>query len=146
MRFWDASAVVPLIVEEPMSEDLRTLLEGDRGISVWWATWAECVSALSRRLREGDIEPPAGERSRAKLKVLSGEWIEIQPTTRLRSLAGRLLAVHPLRTADALQLAAALRWCQGEPDGREFVSLDDRLREAAKKEGFSVMPEVAAAS
>lgn len=144
MRFWDASAVVPLIVEEPMSEGMGALLREDREISVWWVTWAECVSALSRRSREGDIEPPAAERSRAKLEALSERWIEIQPTTKLRSLAGRLLAVHPLKTADALQLAAALRWCQGEPEGREFVSLDERLREAAKKEGFAILPEATA--
>ncbi|TCJ16468.1 hypothetical protein E0L93_10140 [Rubrobacter taiwanensis] len=60
----------------------------------------------------------------------------MQPTNRLRSLAERLLAVHPLCAADALQLAAALRWCENNPAGREFVCLDDRLREAATKGGI----------
>lgn len=144
MRFWDTSAVVPLLVEEPMSGSLKTLLKEDPEIVVWWATWVECVSALSRHLREEEAESAAGERSRTKLKILAEGWVGIQPTPQLRTLAGRLLAVHPLRAADALQLAAALRWCQNEPEGREFVSLDDRLREAAKKEGFSVLPEDAA--
>jgi predicted nucleic acid-binding protein len=134
---------VPLIVEEPMSEAMNALLRDDREIAAWWATWAECVSALSRRLREGDIGSPAGERSRAKLKTLSDEWIEIQPTMELRSLSGQLLAAHPLRTADAPQLAAALRWCGGETARREFVSLDRRLRDAANEEGFSILPDPA---
>lgn len=141
MKFWDTSTVVPLIVEEPMSGPMKALLRGDSEIAVWWATWVECVSAMSRKSRESGDE--AVERSREKLRMLAEGWVEIQPTPRLRSLAGRLLAVHPLRAADALQLAAALRWCQGEPEGREFVSLDERLREAAKKEGFSVLPETA---
>lgn len=64
----------------------------------------------------------------------------MRPTNKLRSLAGRLLAVHPLRAADALQLAAALRWCEDEPGGKAFVCLDDRLRAAARREGFSPIP------
>lgn len=143
MRFWDTSAIVPLIIEEPMSEPMKALLSGDPEVAVWWATWVECVSAMSRKSRAGEAESAAAERSRRKLNILAEGWVEIQPTPRLRSLAGRLLAVHPLRAADALQLSAALRWCQGEPEGREFASLDDRLREAAKREGFSIFPEAA---
>jgi hypothetical protein len=39
-----------------------------------------------------------------------------------------------------LQLAAALVWCEEQPHGEAFVTLDDRLREAATREGFSVHP------
>ena len=53
----------------------------------------------------------------------------------------RLRGVHPLRAAAAFQLAAALLWSQGETRGHYFVSFDQRLREAAGKEGFSVLPE-----
>ncbi|MBA2691853.1 MAG: type II toxin-antitoxin system VapC family toxin [Rubrobacter sp.] len=140
LRFWDASAVAPLIMEEPTSEVMNTLLREDREIAVWWATWVECVSALSRRIREGDIGSSEGDKSRSKLTTLSGGWVEIQPTLELRSLSGHLLAAHPLRAADALQLAAALRWCGSGPEGSEFVSLDRRLRNAAEEEGFSILP------
>ena len=50
------------------------------------------------------------------------------------------LSIHPLRTADALQLAAALIWAQESPQGLEFVCLDQNLREAAPREGFSILP------
>lgn len=145
MRFWDASAIVPLFIEESMTETLEAVLREDEEMIVWWVTWVECLSAYSRRLREGEFEDVATERSRTALELLSETWIEVRPALRLRSLAGRLLAAHPLRAADALQLAAALRWCDGEPEGREFASLDERLREAAKKEGFSILPEAVAA-
>jgi len=62
-----------------------------------------------------------------------------QPVRR-RSVAERLLTVHPLRAADALQLAAALVWSEGSPDQRAFACLDDRFREAARKEGFTLQP------
>jgi hypothetical protein len=44
------------------------------------------------------------------------------------------------RAADTLQLAASLVWCRERPVGRSFVCLDARLREAAVREGFSVLP------
>jgi hypothetical protein len=47
---------------------------------------------------------------------------------------------HALRAADALQLAAALDWCDGNTRGESFVCLDDRLRGAAVLEGFRVLP------
>ena len=63
------------------------------------------------------------------------------PTPRLRERAGWALAAHPLRAADALQLAAALVWSDESPTGEGFVSLDDRLREAARRQGFEVLPD-----
>ncbi|MFY9343542.1 MAG: hypothetical protein WAT39_13685 [Planctomycetota bacterium] len=54
--------------------------------------------------------------------------------------ARRLLANHPLRAADACQLAAALIACRERPDALGFVTLDSRLAEAARREGFTVLP------
>jgi len=54
--------------------------------------------------------------------------------------AKRCLMVHPLRAADALQLGAALVACGDDPHGFEFVCVDERLNEAARREGFTVRP------
>ena len=62
----------------------------------------------------------------------------VLPGEELAATALRLLASHPLRAADALQLAAALVWARGRPAGHELVSLDERLRTAATLEGFTV--------
>ena len=68
-------------------------------------------------------------------------WSEAQPSRRLRELSESLLSAHPLRAADALQLAAAMR--SRELIGvNEFVALDHRLRDAAASEGFTVLPTV----
>ena len=140
MRFWDTSAIMPLIVREPRSDALRQLLEQDTGMVVWWATRVECVSAISRRAREGTLVPEGEATARGLLNDLSEIWTEAQPTARLRALAEQALSAHSLRAA-ALQLAAAQIWCGSQPQGRPFVCLDERLRTAATRSGFVALPE-----
>lgn len=70
---------------------------------------------------------------------LADIWSEAQPTLRLGAAAERALAFHVLRAANALQLAAALRCCEGKPRGNSFVWLNKRLRETAIKEGSPLL-------
>jgi predicted nucleic acid-binding protein len=140
MRFWDSSAIIPLCLKEKTSEALKRLLKDDEDIVVWWTTRIECLSALSRRQREGVLPSGDEAKARAVLSALAVTWSEVQPTETVRLRAERLLSIHPLRTADALQLASALIWAQETPRGLGFVCLDQNLREGAFKEGFSVLP------
>jgi predicted nucleic acid-binding protein len=140
VRFWDTSAVVPLCVREPASTAARRIVAADTAMAVWWATRTECVSALARRRREGGLTAAGEEHARESLEVLVGEWSEVLPSDSLRASAERLLAVHALRAADALQLAAALVWSLGQPREHVFVCFDERLRDAARHEGFRVVP------
>jgi hypothetical protein len=96
---------------------------------------------LYRYHREARIPADILASALDKLGALVHDADVIVPTSGLRDRAGRLLAGHPLRAGDALQLAAALVWCSGPPDGASFVCLDERLRAAARREGFSVLPD-----
>ena len=140
MKFWDSSSIIPLCLREKTSEAIKGLMKDDEDIVVWWTTRIECLSALSRRQREGVL--PSGDEVKARtvLSALAATWSEVQPTETVRLRAERLLSIHPLRAADALQLASALIWAQETPRGLDFVCLDQNLREAALKEGFSVLP------
>ena len=140
MKFWDSSAVIPLCCREPESGVIQEFAKADSDMVVWWATRAECVSALSRRLREGSIRSGMELKAKAILSALSSAWSEVQPTDMVRLRTERLLMVHPLRAADAFQLAAALTWAQESPVGLDVVCLDQALRLAAAKEGFTVLP------
>ena len=140
MRFWDSSAIIPLCLKESASESAKDLLKGEEDIVVWWTTRIECLSALSRRQREKTLSSGDGLKAMAILSALAAAWSEVQPTEMVRQRAERLLSIHPLRAADALQLAAALIWAQESPQGLEFVCLDQNLREAALREGFSILP------
>ena len=57
MRFWDASAIVPLVALEKETGDCRSLLAKDRDIVVWLLTPVEVISALTRRLRKSLSNP-----------------------------------------------------------------------------------------
>jgi predicted nucleic acid-binding protein len=140
MRFWDSSAVIPLCLEEPQSSTDTALAKSDQELVVWWGTRVECRSALARRRREGQLSSDSERQATEVLVALAEAWAEVQPTEAVRHRAERLLRVHPLRAADALQLAAALVWAEEEPPGLEVVCLDANLAEAALKEGFSILP------
>lgn len=141
MRFWDTSAILPLVGRESFSGRIEAILAEDEGMVVWWATRVECVSAIRRRAREGSFSQEEEEAALDRIVDLSSAWSEVRPSGRVRRLAERNLALHPLRAADALQLASALVWCEDEPEGRRFVTLDLRLRSAAARSGYSLLPE-----
>ncbi|MFH1568339.1 MAG: type II toxin-antitoxin system VapC family toxin [Gemmatimonadota bacterium] len=140
MRFWDASAVVPLCVEEEGTALLQGLLDADPAMVVWWSTPVEAASAFARVRRMGGLDQSEEQVARELLAAYAGAWTEMQPSVTLRNRALRLLAVHDLRSADALQLAAAVGWAGEGEDMKEFVCLDRRLADAARREGFRVRP------
>ncbi len=139
MKFWDSSAVVPLLVTEPSTESVTRLFRDDPAMAVWWTTPLECASALARRERDGYLDPAAVTEALMRLAAVESAWHEIQPSDRLRAQAVRLVRVHPLRAADALQLAAALAVAEETPGGLPFVTLDAQLALAAEREGFPVV-------
>jgi len=138
MRFWDSSAVVPLLVEEPATAATRTARAADPEMLVWWGTAVECASAIARLEREALLGPPAVAESFRLLDLLASGWHEVEPGQEIRETARRLLRVHPLRAADALQLAAAFLAAERRPPTLVVVTLDDRLAAAARREGFPV--------
>jgi len=138
VKFWDSSALVPLLVEEKDTIPLRDLYLGEPGTITWWGTAVECVSAVSRREREGLLSLDATLRALERLDALASRWHRIEPVDAVLETSRRFLRVHPLRAADSLQLAAAFLASEGRPSTLEFVCLDDRLRIAAQREGFPV--------
>lgn len=139
MRFWDTSALVPLLIEQDASRVVRKLMDSDAGIVAWWGTSIECASAAARLRREGVLTMDDEERVLSLLDMLRDAWTEILPGEVVLREGRRLLRVHALRAADALQLAAALQW-SGSPGGEELVTFYERLRLAARLEGFRVLP------
>ena len=139
MRFWDASALVPLLVRQNASLRMRAQYRSDPVVAAWWGSRVECESAISRLEREGLLESRSAAAARQRLDRFAAGWHEVQPVDPVRDGARRLLRVHDLRVADSLQLAAALAACEGRPASLEFVCLDDRLAAAAQCEGCPVL-------
>jgi uncharacterized protein len=138
MKFWDSSAITPLLVVEADSTHRERQLLADPDLLVWFGTLAEVESSLARRKRGGELSGDAELRARRHFDELSAHWTEIAPTNEVRARAIRLLRVHQLRAADAFQLAAALIFCREQPQHLRFLTADQRLRTAANLEGFPV--------
>lgn len=143
MRFWDSSAIVPLLVPEVMSPSVQKLYEADSLMFAWWGTEIECTSAICRRQRAGGLRPDVVTDALLRLSALRASWHEVEPGEDIRESARRFLRVHDLRAGDALQLAAAFFAAEARPATLELVTLDDRLLEAARREGFSTAQVVA---
>lgn len=138
MRFWDTSGIVPLLLEQPATARVTELLASDPEMVVWWGTPVECASAVARLRREDRLSPSEEQRTLALLERFRSSWNEILPAEEVREEAGRLLRVHPLKAADALQLAAACLWAP-RPVDAPLVTFDERLARAARLEGFRVV-------
>ena len=139
MRYWDSSALIPLLVEQSSTEAMRAAAREDPAVASWWATPVECVSALARLYRDERLAASDLSESVTRLREAASHWTVVTPSEAVREQAIRLVRVHPLRAADALQLAAAIVASAYQPGALEFVSLDGRQLEAAEKEGFAVI-------
>lgn len=141
MNFWDSSALLPLLVEEPTSKRVLAFYQEQPEIVAAWSATVECISALARLEREGRLEYKAITQATRQLQELQEAWHEVQPIESVRQLACRLLRVHPLRAADSVQLASALIAAGSHAGEWGFVCLDARLCEAAEREGFRVLSD-----
>jgi predicted nucleic acid-binding protein len=142
MTFWDSSALLPLVVAEPSTPAILALARGGKDIVIWWLTPVECASGLRRRRRAGELTPTALAKASAVLDKLIDGSLMVEPTDEVPLEALRLVAEHPLRAGDAVQLAAAVVWAggPGRAAGKGFVCLDHDLRAAAAAEGFDLLP------
>lgn len=139
MKFWDASALVPLCIDEDMTQSMRKLIEEDHEAVAWWLSGAEIFSALCRRNREGSLSDSALMRARKRRDILFDSITVIKPIQRIVTAAERVLNLHPLRCADAMQLGSAIVTFERILPNAEFVTLDLRLASAARREGFAVI-------
>ncbi len=135
LAFWDASALVPLCVGQSTTPRAIALYKTYEAV-VWWATPVEIASALARLLRMKQLDSADWTKARRLAAALADAWFVIQPSDALRAKAAQLVDRYDLRAADALQLAAALEWCQGAPQGQMFLTADQKLREATVLAGF----------
>ncbi len=140
MRFWDSSALVTLHIQQAATPQTRQLYESDPVVLAWVLTEVEMHSAVCCLRREGTLAPKAARDATSRIAGLWETVHVVSLTDAIIARAKRLLGVHSLRAADALQLAAALASSSDDPVGRELVCLDERLRSAAELEGFAVLP------
>ncbi|MCR4374440.1 MAG: type II toxin-antitoxin system VapC family toxin [Acidobacteria bacterium] len=136
MKFWDTSALLPLFIDEPATEACRSLVASDPVIIVWEATSVEMLSALARLRRESTGFDDLWPSVRQEMLERWTTWSRVADWPKVSRRAQRLVSVHPLKAADALQLAAALVACEDQPHELPIVTRDRPLAHAARLEGF----------
>jgi len=139
VRFWDSSSLLALVIEEKRSQACRRLTRFDPEIAVWALTRTEIVSAIRRRERAGNLTRAEAGSGLRRLERMAEHWLEVDALALVRSRAERLLATHPLKAANAIQLGAALVLSKENPRGKPLVTSDQHLSEAADAEGFDVL-------
>jgi predicted nucleic acid-binding protein len=139
VKFWDTSALVPLVVEEPSTPAIQETRAADPDVLVWMFTGVELLSAIARlgRLAQGLEDLAAAIRLEALAQ--SRRWHRVTDVDGVRRRAERLVGVHPIAAADAMQLAAALVASGDRPETLPFVTLDRVLARSAQLEGFDVL-------
>ncbi len=139
MRFWDTSALVPLFIDEPATDEVRRTLADDSAVIVWSATSVELFSAMARLRRSSTGVADLLLLARREVLQRWNEWTPVTNLAAVTSRAQRLVDVHPLKTLDALQLAAAIVASGDRPDTLPVVTRDRQLAAAAELEGFHVV-------
>jgi len=140
LRYWDSSALVALHIEQKSTALVRSLYEQDAQVLTWILSDIEIRSALHRLSREGAMSDRTVREATQQVESLWESFHIISLIAPVKVRARRLLGLHSLRAADALQLGAALVAAHDDPNGQEFACLDDRLSTAAAREGFTVVP------
>lgn len=139
MKFWDSSAVLPLLVGEAKSKESKKIFDEDDAIALWWGTEIECISALARKEREGNLTISQYAAAEKILKNIVESSIIILPSSELKKVAQRLLRTHSLRAADAVQLAAPIVLAGDRLSALTMITFDTQLQFSAQREGLQVI-------
>jgi predicted nucleic acid-binding protein len=136
VKFWDTSALVPLVLDEPSSRSMRQLLSSDANVAVSFISGVELQSAIARRT--GNDEPHTRLAASQFVVALSHGWTVADDYVQIVAGGKQVASRYGLRAGDAIQLASALSL--GHDARMPFVTLDQELRAAARAEGFLVLP------
>ena len=125
-------------VREPGAVSIRRLLKSDRGAASRLSE-VELASALIRRAREGAFTVEERDRALASLENDFAALIVVEFTQEITAEARELLLRHRLRAGDAVQLASCLYLQRELREPLPFVAFDNRLTDAAKHQGLTVV-------
>jgi hypothetical protein len=89
-------------------------------------TLLEVERALVRAERQDLLSAGECQRVRGMFARASRSWMLMELSEEVRTGAGRIFPVEPVRTLDALHLATALLWTQAFPDLR-MLTFDQHI-------------------
>ena len=136
----ESSAVLAWLLDEPTGRAVRERLAKTDIIIASDLTLIECDRVVIRAAVLGDLTEAEAADRRAHLTTAAAQWNVLRISEDVVARARQPFPGNPIRTLDAIHLASALVARSVAP-GLEVLSLDDRIRAAARKLGFAVQPE-----
>lgn len=137
MLYWDTSALFAFVIAEKQSAKLRALVETQGSSTAYTSiiTPLEFESAVQRRLTERTLNLREADRARLFGVDFRKKAFLVPLDQNALDTALHLQKIYGLRPGDAIQLASA-RLGTDNPSRVVFLCLDEKLTEAAKREGF----------
>jgi len=139
VKFWDTSALIPLLLEEPGTDLALAWIREDADVVIWGLTRLEMAASIERASRDGRISPAARQAALGRADRIATDASEVTDLAAVRVRAVPVLGRHALRASDAAQLGAALLVADPDPRSLTMVVLDRRLADAALREGLKVL-------
>lgn len=125
-------------MHEPGSVRVRTELRGGH-VATSRLSVIEIASALARREREGAFTVAERDRAVRRLNADLAACILVELSPELCAEAQGLVLRHVLRSGDAVQLASGLYLQRESGQHVSFAAFDERLNEAARAEGLTLI-------
>lgn len=135
----ESSAVLAWLLDEPTAPAVRRLLGGAEVIVSSDLTLIECDRVLLRAVALEELTEAEAADRRAHLVAAAAHWQVLRIAAEIVDRARQPFPGDPIRTLDAIHLASLLV-ARSAVVGLRLLSLDERVREAAKGLGVAVEP------
>jgi predicted nucleic acid-binding protein len=136
----ESSAVLGWLLDETSAPEVRRILAAAEMIVASDLTLIECDRVLLRALTLGELTEAEAADRRAHLAMAASHWQILRIAPEIVERARQPFPGEPIRTLDAMHLASLLV-ARAAIAGLKILSLDDRVRGAAKKLGVDILPQ-----
>ena len=136
----ESSAILAWLLDENFAQEVRNSLAAAEAIVASDLTLIECDRVLIRAVTLGELTEVEAADRRAHLVAAASHWHILRLAPEIVDRARQPFPGEPIRTLDAIHLASVLT-ARTAIAGLKLLSLDDRVRKAAKKLGLELLPE-----
>lgn len=135
----ESSAALAWLLEQNHGELVAETLAEAELVIASDLTLIECDRVLIRAVVLDELQESDAVERQARLNAVAAHWTLLTLDEATIERARRPFPAEPVRTLDAIHLATALTARKALSD-LAMVSLDDRIRKAADRLGFLLLP------
>ena len=139
--YLDTSALVKLYIDEDGSDIVNDSTDRATIVSTSRIAYAEALSAFVRCKDEKVLSKKNYDKCITCFKFNWEMYFVIEASEKVIKIAGDLIEKHSIRGFDSIHLASAMVLRKEINQSTDFICWDNRLLEAAKKEGFKTCPQ-----